>query len=209
VGGQSSELAEGQELAAGAQIATGDKSSVRLVYPDESQVQLGKKSSATFESREGKPPAVSVESGDVRAVITHAAPAKPQLKFLIKTKSVVMGVRGTDFTVHAEGDAASVHLLSGELALGKPGEEDGLGSSGTVLKQGQLIEAKAGALGAPQAFQRAQYFKELSRAQPGFKIFSAHPALKYAEAAALKDNPRKRMALPPEERRKTPGRPHR
>jgi hypothetical protein len=109
----------------------------------------------------------------------------------VKTKSVVMGVRGTDFVTKADpGGDTEVHLLTGELEV-----------NGTALKANEVVSSKGGVLGKPAPFPRPVYMKELGKRQPGFVHFSGYRAIPYWRALKLKDHPRKKTVQPgqPEE----------
>jgi hypothetical protein len=169
VAGQAYELKEGQQLGAGYQVATDGDSAVRIVYPDNSQLYLGRNSSVEIAKSQGGASVTVQGAGTTRAIVSKgqlvSSDGKPRTKFLIRTKTAVLGVRGTDFVtqVAADGESTEVHALEGQVAVASPADEGGLfGGKGTLLGANQFLSAKLGAaLGLPKAFQRAAFLQTL------------------------------------------------
>jgi hypothetical protein len=84
----------------------------RLVYPNGDQINVGP---GTF-FRLDDVRSMKMDYGLVRAIISKAGP-RNQLK--VRTASAVMGVRGTDFVVEAQGAAnpTSLTLIRGSVSL--------------------------------------------------------------------------------------------
>jgi hypothetical protein len=181
IGEDSYELKEGQELQAGNKVTTDGESSVRIVYQDNSQLYVGRNSEIEVGASRGGAPVTTLLQGKTRAIVSKntqvdetvdSKPA-PRVKFIIRTKSAVMGVRGTDFVTQtdADGGSSQIHTLEGEVAVARPGDEAGLfAGRGILLGPNQFLQSKLGAvIGKPQLFQRTQFLKNLGADQPMFK----------------------------------------
>jgi hypothetical protein len=173
-GGQTSEAKEGRQLKAGDQVATDEKSAARLVYSDKSQLYVGRNSQVTVNLRSNDADATTLDHGKTRALVTKGDSGRT--KFVIRTKSAVMGVRGTDFVAQTDpaGDNTQVHTLEGIVALAQPGQEASLfAGQGLLLLQNQFLRTRLGAaFGVPQAFKRDQFLKKLHSEEPTFKQVS-------------------------------------
>lgn len=128
----------GSEIQLGSVIQTSEKTMVRLVYPNGDQIMLSPSSSyrVTMETKDGKEKPISdLIYGKFRAVISKEGPRKESE---VRTRTMVMGIRGTDFHVAAFSDQGGsvVSVLRGAVAVTpqivKPGE------------QPQTIEVKTG-----------------------------------------------------------------
>jgi hypothetical protein len=128
----------GSEIPLGSVIQTGEKTMVRLVYPNGDQIMISPSSSykVTLETKDGKEKPISeLIYGKFRAVISKEGPRKESE---VRTRTMVMGIRGTDFHVAAYSDQGGsvVSVLRGAVAVtpqaSKPGE------------QPQTVEVKTG-----------------------------------------------------------------
>ncbi|RZA05534.1 MAG: hypothetical protein EOP11_12605, partial [Proteobacteria bacterium] len=87
----------------GTTITTGPKSFVKLLFPDQTQMNIGPASTLRLEAtRPGEVSLVSLVAGQIRAKVakdpfSSRGPSKEKL--VVKTRSAAMGIRGTDFNV--------------------------------------------------------------------------------------------------------------
>lgn len=85
----------------GATIKTGDKSFVKLIFIDKSQMNIGPHSEMKIENVTNKESGViDLVKGKIRSTVTKdylQIKDKDKSKLFIKTSNAVMGVRGTDF----------------------------------------------------------------------------------------------------------------
>ncbi len=128
----------GSEIPLGSVIQTSEKTMVRIVYPNGDQIMISPSSSykVTLETKDGKEKPISeLIYGKFRAVISKEGPRKESE---VRTRTMVMGIRGTDFHVSAfsEQGGSVVSVLRGAVAVTpqavKPGE------------QPQTVEVKTG-----------------------------------------------------------------
>lgn len=115
----------GDTLDYGNVIQTGKISRARLIYENGDQISLGRSSSykVTWNSSvEQNKPVIDVLFGTIRATIMKGGD-RSDLK--VKTKSMTMGVRGTDFHVYARGKTggSQVSVLRGIVAINRPSEK--------------------------------------------------------------------------------------
>jgi hypothetical protein len=119
----------GSEIPLGSVIQTGEKTMVRLVYPNGDQIMISPSSSyrVSLESKDGKEKPISeLIYGKFRAVISKEGPRKESE---VRTRTMVMGIRGTDFHVSAfsSNGGSVVSVLRGAVAVtpqvAKAGEE--------------------------------------------------------------------------------------
>ncbi len=131
--GKPIELKPGALIPDGTEVKSGEKGFSKIQLPDHSLFVVGpsttlKISESTLESVEA-----SIDVGKVRAVVSKQ---KDRKKFMIKTQSVVMGVRGTEFLVQVTplpsgGVRTDTFCLSGLIAV-----QDMHGKDLPMLKQG-------------------------------------------------------------------------
>ncbi len=136
-------------------VQTGESGSVKMVFSDDSIIDIGPKTMfkvETFHSQgEGSRIGVfTVLYGRIRALVSKAL--TPDSKFEVKTANASMGVRGTEFIVSAPGDISrsgnsatiggsssrtDVTVISGHVALALPR------GSGPPLSIGPNMQASA------------------------------------------------------------------
>lgn len=116
-----------QWLPEGAKITTQDKSFVKLLFIDKSQMNLGPKSEmeiASFPKNEAG--IISLVKGQLRSKVTKdymQMDDKSKSKLYIKTKSAAMGIRGTDFQVNFNEANQNTSLITFEGAVAMAGIE--------------------------------------------------------------------------------------
>ena len=160
----------------------------------------------------GSVPHAQLDQGSAHFDVSHTTTG--QTSFYLKTKSAVMGVRGTEFVVdQAEDGTSNLHTLQGEVAMAKteqdlrtPGHYSSVGA-GTA----SYIKPSMKAPAAPQKFDRKAYLGQLAKTHPGLaKHVRPAPAFKaprkqnrngksMAQRVKISPAPKKR---PPARRRK-------
>ena len=122
-------------------ILTEDRSSVKLLFSDETVIDLGPKSSFkvsdyALKSGDNRTETFSLLFGKMRSLVTKKV--GPQGKVQYKTGSTVMGVRGTEFVVdNPQGSLtpnASIVVVSGIVAVAGIN-----GGTETALKSGEKM----------------------------------------------------------------------
>lgn len=107
----------------GAVIRTAEKSFVKLVFVDKSQMNVGPSSEMKIEAFSGKDSGViDLVKGKIRSQVTKdylQMKEKDKSKLFIKTANAVMGVRGTDFMISTNGASTSAFLFEGEVVFNK------------------------------------------------------------------------------------------
>ncbi len=105
----------------GSIIKTADKSFVKLVFTDKSQMNLGPSSEMRIEKFNGKEAGViDIVKGKVRSQVTKdylQMDDTSKSKLFIKSNNAAMGVRGTDFLVSTNGNNTAVILFEGEVVF--------------------------------------------------------------------------------------------
>lgn len=107
---------------AGSVIKTSDKSFVKLIFTDKSQMNIGPNSLMKIENFSGKDSGViDLVKGQIRSQVTkdYLQIDKGKSKLFIKTKNAVLGVRGTDFMISTNGKNTATVLFEGEIAFNK------------------------------------------------------------------------------------------
>ncbi len=100
--GRTRKLKKGQWVLEGAIVKTKDKSFVKFLFIDKSQMSLGPKSQMDIKSfPKDKAGIINLVKGEVRAKVikNYLEKEKKKSKLFLKTKTAAMGVRGTDFKV--------------------------------------------------------------------------------------------------------------
>src|SRR5690606_25802001 len=127
----------------GTQIRTEDKSFVKLIFVDKSQMNLGPNSHMKIDTfPQNDPGIVTLVKGQLRSKVTKnymEMEQKNKSKLFIKTKTAAMGVRGTDFQVNytPETNFTALVTFEGAVAMAKIDEVAG----GVVLDQNRLEQA--------------------------------------------------------------------
>ena len=106
----------------GSVIKTNDKSFVKLIFTDKSQMNIGPNSLMKIENFSGKDSGViDLVKGKIRSQVTkdYLQIDKGRSKLFIKTKNAVLGVRGTDFLISTNGKNTATVLFEGEIAFNK------------------------------------------------------------------------------------------
>jgi hypothetical protein len=135
-------------------VVTGKKSIVRLRFADKSTMNLGPKSKVIVARLpEKKPNMINLLSGAMKAEVNKNSNKNSKNKMIVKTRSAVMGVRGTKFQTsfnHSNGNTSLV-TVEGNVAMVKRKEvtekivESELDSLDKALEDSnEVVEVPAG-----------------------------------------------------------------
>jgi hypothetical protein len=117
----------------GSVIKTAEKSFVKLIFIDKSQMNVGPNSEMKIESFSGKDSGViDLVKGKIRSQVTKdylQIKDKDKSKLFIKTNNALMGVRGTDFMISTNGVNTSTVLFEGEIVFNKLDDKGSLSSA--------------------------------------------------------------------------------
>jgi hypothetical protein len=106
----------------GSVVKTGEKSFVKLIFIDKSQMNIGPGSEMKIEKFDVKDSGViDLVKGKIRSQVTkdYLQMDRNKSKLFIKTPNAVMGVRGTDFLIATNGQTTSTILFEGAIAFNK------------------------------------------------------------------------------------------
>lgn len=106
----------------GSVVKTAEKSFVKLVFIDKSQMNIGPGSEMKIERFNGKDSGViDLVKGKIRSQVTkdYLQMDQDKSKLFIKTQNAVMGVRGTDFMIATNGVNTSTVLFEGSIVFNK------------------------------------------------------------------------------------------
>lgn len=121
--GKTAVLAQDAWVTDGAVVRTSDKSFVKLVFVDKSQINIGPNSEMKIEKFSGKDSGViDLVKGKIRSQVTKdylQNQDKDKSKLFVKTPNAVMGIRGTDFMISTNGTNTAAVLFEGEVAFNK------------------------------------------------------------------------------------------
>lgn len=121
--GKSTALAAEEWVPSGAVVKTAEKSFVRLVFIDKSQMNIGPNSEMKIEQFGGGDAGViDLVKGKIRSQVSKdylQQKDKDKSKMFIKTPNAVMGIRGTDFLISTNGQNSSAVLFEGEVVFNK------------------------------------------------------------------------------------------
>ncbi len=186
----------GTPLNPGDRIKTTGDVSTRIVYKDRSQLSVGRASEVEVQGNEGgETQWTKLHAGQVQGKVTRAAMKPKSYRYGVRTKSAVMGVRGTDFVVDsADGQDAKVHTLDGQVDVAQD-ESSLLSGKGLAVLKNQFTEVKPGqAIPKPKQFDRGKYLQELNAKQPDFQSFMKQAPKPQGELEKLRS---KSDAAPP------------
>lgn len=121
--GKKTPLSVESKVIAGATVQTSDKSFIRLIFTDKSQMNIGPNSEMKIEQFGGGDAGViDLVKGKIRSQVSKdylQQKDKDKSKLFIKTPNAVMGVRGTDFMISTNGANTSTVLFEGEVVFNK------------------------------------------------------------------------------------------
>jgi hypothetical protein len=110
-----------QDITEGSIIQTSEKSFVKLVFLDKSQMNLGPKSQMVINAfPEKEAGIITLVKGQLRSKVTKDymdIDDKSKSKLFIKTSSAAMGIRGTDFQVNYNEENHNTALITFEGAV--------------------------------------------------------------------------------------------
>ncbi len=126
-------LAQDQWVSSGVVIVTQEKSFVRLMFIDKSQMNIGPNSEMKIEQFGGGDAGViDLVRGKIRSQVSKdylQQKDKDKSKMFIKTPNAVMGIRGTDFLISTNGVNTSAVLFEGEVVFEKLAPNNARGSN--------------------------------------------------------------------------------
>ncbi|MFZ9595294.1 MAG: FecR family protein [Bdellovibrionia bacterium] len=153
-------LRPGEGIQLGETLVTAEGCTARVLYPDESKVEISAQSEFQIEEEVEGTQWNRLKKGRVRGIIQKIRKKLAQPRFLIRTKAAILGVRGTDFVMelNSSQSSAEVHTLEGSVEVAK--DEFAL-LKGEVLEvaQGKFIQASPREIGKPQDFNREEFLK--------------------------------------------------
>ncbi|MBC7714463.1 MAG: FecR domain-containing protein [Rhizobacter sp.] len=129
-----------QSLPEGATLQTADKSFVKLLFIDKSQMNLGPNSQMVINAFPKKEAGIiTLVKGQIRSQVTKdymEMDDKNKSKLYIKTKTAAMGIRGTDFQVNYNPENQNTALITfeGKVAMAHIGKDN----RNEQLDQGKL-----------------------------------------------------------------------
>lgn len=125
------QVGQGMWFKEGTQLRTEEKSFVKLLFVDKSQMNLGPSSQMKIDTfPKNDPGIVTLVKGQLRSKVTKNymdMDKKDKSKLFIKTKTAAMGVRGTDFQVNynPENNFTSLVTFEGAVAMASLDALDG------------------------------------------------------------------------------------
>jgi hypothetical protein len=120
-------IAERDKVNPGTTVITSARSFVRLLFPDQTQLNVGPDTTMKIETEKaGDASIVDLVGGQIRAKVTKdpmanhdGGPIKE--KMVVKTKTAAMGIRGTDFNVsfNEKNNITALITFEGNVAMAK------------------------------------------------------------------------------------------
>jgi hypothetical protein len=133
------------EVSPGSAVKTGPRSFAKLLFKDNSQVNVGPETTLKLEpTQAGAPSLVNLVGGQIRAKVTkdllQGNDGKSPEKLLIKTKTAAMGIRGTDFNVsfNQANNSTALVTFEGNVAMVKV---NGNESAANALAAGNNLQS--------------------------------------------------------------------
>lgn len=142
--GSTTKIKKGDWLAEGELVQTGAKSFAKLSFIDKSTMNVGPKSEMKIEKfSKDEAGVINVISGKIRSQVTkdYLDMDKDKSKLFIKSRSAVMGVRGTDFvfsTSKKTGNSTAI-LFEGKIVLNKLKKGDNTRDLEKIVNSGRTI----------------------------------------------------------------------
>lgn len=125
--GDGKAIAEKQKINPGSTVITSQRSFVRLLFADNTQLNVGPDTTMKIEQGPaGSASIIDLVGGQIRAKVTkdplaNTANGPVKEKMVIKTKTAAMGVRGTDFNVsfNSKNNVTALVTFEGNVAMAK------------------------------------------------------------------------------------------
>ena len=112
----------------GATVKTAEKSFVKLIFVDKSQMNVGPNSEMNIEKfADNDSGVIGLVKGQIRSQVTKdylKMKDKDKSKLFIKTPNAVMGIRGTDFLITTQGQKTLAVLFEGSVVFNRTDSRD-------------------------------------------------------------------------------------
>lgn len=166
------EASPGEEIEIGERVRTDDKTTVTISYEDGSHLTILPNTDLEIEEPKNKVQSNQLRSGTVKGSIEKAKSSatemgqpsgKPPIKFVIRTRTAVMGVRGTEFVAgfNAASGMAQFNTLEGTVEVASSPAQL-MGGTGVAVQSGQFVSATAeSGLSAVTSFDRGSFLGNL------------------------------------------------
>jgi hypothetical protein len=146
-------------------IETGESVAVRILYKDGSRQLLAAKSCVRLFIRDGVPAPEFIE-GAVLSQVTPSPKPSGKPRFLFRTKSVVLGVRGTEFVVHTGPKGLEVHTLKGVVEAVRDEHDFGTAKGIQIKEAFEIVGIAGNQIPAPSAFVPAEFLGKVAEKYP-------------------------------------------
>jgi hypothetical protein len=190
--GKKREALVGDAIGYGEKVITTESTSAVIAYPDASQVTIMANSEFIIEDYIQDTQWNRLRKGTMRGIVTKISlPAASKPKFLVRTKSAVLGVRGTDFVVTTSlaNETTQIHTLEGLVDVAR-NEVSLLSGQGAPLGEGQFLEASpTKGLSAPQLFNKQEFLDSLDSSSSSTSNKNSAPDQTKSESRLSEDTP--------------------
>lgn len=154
-------LKSGQRFPFGSVLTTGSESSIVVLFPDDSRLIIHADAEVKVEEWTGSLQAARLRSGQIRASVPpkkRPETGKGRVRFLVRTKAAVLGVRGTEFVMDYDSvlESLKVHALSGSVEVARD-EDELFADQGIQVGAGQGLEASSKGIGTPMPFDPIKF----------------------------------------------------
>jgi hypothetical protein len=164
-------------------IVTAEGQTVSVRLEDKSVVMIAPSSDVTLNQFVNQGVShgaqILVDQGMVHVIVPKNVYSSKQ-PFLIRTKTAVMGVRGTEFLVEQlpGGGGSTLHTLDGAVSMGKSVESLSNSHASSVVEAGKMsaMEAKDLKPSEPKRFNRKTLFTYLGKRAPSLAAQIDHQA---------------------------------
>lgn len=133
--GKTTKLKVDDWVESGAVVKTAEKSFVKLIFIDKSQINVGPNSEMKIEKFiDNDSGVIDLVKGKIRSQVTKdylQMNDKDKSKLFIKTPNAVMGIRGTDFMISTNGKNTAAVLFEGSVVFNRI-EAAGVSSTGKL-----------------------------------------------------------------------------
>lgn len=197
---------QGEELHFWDVIQTSKRAAAKVRFPDGSLLVIGRDTKFTIQPKNEGTQFNQLDWGQVRAQVVpdenakNADPKapKPKPRFIIRTRTAVMGVRGTDFVAGFDPSSAqsSLHTIEGSVDIAA-NESQVMAWQGTPVNAGQSASMDTvSSEPAVAQFQPQEYKAQMETAQPELsKVPDRPPSTEGAPPASASSTADARLSL--------------
>jgi hypothetical protein len=165
-GGKSYATHKADSLYEADELRTTEKVAARISYKDGSRQIMASKTRLKIHVLAGGVPAPEFIEGAVESEVPPASKPSGKPRFFFRAKSVVLGVRGTEFVVHTGPKGLEVHTLKGVVEAVSDERDLGTPKAIQINQAFEVVGISGTRIPTPSAFVPQEFLGKLAQKYP-------------------------------------------